>query len=142
MADDGRQRRMAQRVRQSVTHTLERTVKDPRIGFLTITDVKVTGDLQHATIYYTVLGDEQDRKTTRRALQSAKGLIRSELGKSLGTRLTPTVSFQFDAVPENAASIEDALKAAKERDAQIAAEAEGKEYAAGEDPYRESTSDE
>lgn len=137
MADEGRQRRVANRIRQSVTNTLERKVKDPRVGFVTVTDVRVTGDLQHATVYYTVLGDEQERKATRRALESAKGLIRSEMGAALGMRLTPTIEFKVDAVPEQAASIEEALKAAKERDAQIAAEAQGKKYAGGESPYRE-----
>lgn len=137
MADEGRQRRRAARVRQSVTHALERKVKDPRLGFMTITDVRVTGDLQHATIYYTVLGDEDEMKATRRALNSAKGLIRSEVGHALGTRLTPTISFEVDAVPEAAASLEEALRLAKERDAEIAQRSEGKSYAAGESPYRD-----
>lgn len=137
MADEGRQRRRAARVRQSVTHALERKVKDPRLGFMTITDVRVTGDLQHATIYYTVLGDEDEQKATRRALNSAKGLIRSEVGHALGTRLTPTISFEVDSVPEAAASLEEALRLAKERDAEIAQRSEGKTYAGGESPYRD-----
>lgn len=137
MADEGRQRRMAARVRQSVTDTLDRRVKDHRLGFITITDVKVTGDLQHATIFYTVLGDEDEVQATRRALESAKGLIRSQVGRALGTRLTPTIAFELDAVPETAASIEEALQAAKERDAELAKQREGKTYAAGEAPYKQ-----
>lgn len=137
MADEGRQRRVEERIRESVAHTLERKVKDPRLGFITITDVKITGDLQHATVYYTVMGDEKQQKQTRRALQSAKGLIRSEMGAALGIRLTPTLSFQADSLPESAAAIEETLRAARERDAQIAAAAEGKEYAGGESPYVE-----
>ena len=137
MADEGRQRRVAERIRMSVAQTLERKVKDPRLGFMTITDVRVTGDLQHATIYYTVLGDEKEERSTRRALESAKGLIRSEMGATLGTRLTPTISFQLDSLPESAASIEDALRAAKERDAAIRKEAEGKSFAGDESPYKE-----
>ncbi len=135
MADAGRQRRIAERIRESVANTLERKVKDPRLGFVTVTDVRVTGDLQHATIFYTAMGDEQEQKKSARALQSAKGLIRSEVGAALGLRLTPTIAFQQDALPEAAASIEDALRAALARDAQIAAEAKGKEYAGGESPY-------
>lgn len=137
MADEGRQRRVAERIRESVASTLERKVKDPRLGFVTITDVRVTGDLQHATIFYTAMGDEDAQKKSRRALESAKGLIRSEVGAALGIRLTPTIAFQQDALPEEAASIEDALRTALRRDAEIAAAAEGKEYAGGSSPYVE-----
>lgn len=137
MADEGRQRRVAERIRESVASTLERKVKDPRLGFVTITDVRVTGDLQHATIFYTAMGDEDAQKKSRRALESAKGLVRSEVGAALGIRLTPTIAFQADALPEEAASIEDALRNALQRDAEIAAAAEGKEYAGGATPYVE-----
>lgn len=135
MADEGRQRRVAERIREIVATTLDRKVKDPRLGFVTITDVRVTGDLQHATVYYTVMGAEDDQKKTRRALQSAKGLIRSEVGAGLGLRLTPTISFEQDALPDSAASIEEALRAARAKDAQIAAESVGKEYSGEADPY-------
>lgn len=141
MADEGRQRRVAERIRTSVANTLDRKVKDPRLGFLTITDVRVTGDLQHATVYYTVLGDQKDQRKTRRALESAKGLVRSEVGAALGLRLTPTITFQPDSLPESAASIEDALREAKARDAAIAAAAADKDYAGGESPYREERAD-
>ena len=135
MADESRRRRTAERIRASVTNTLERKVKDPRLGFLTITDVRVTGGLQHATIYYTVMGDEKERRKTARALNSAKGLIRSEVGAALGTRLTPTIEFTPDELPEAAASIEEALRVAKARDAEIAAAAADKQYAGEADPY-------
>lgn len=137
MADAARVRRIAERVKVTVARTLERRVKDPRLGFVTVTDVRVTGDLQHATVYYTVLGDEKDWRETRKALESAKGIIRSEVGKALGIRLTPTISFEPDHLPEEVASIEDTLRQARERDAEIAASAEGKSYAGGEDPYRQ-----
>lgn len=137
MADEGRQRRIAERIRSSVTDTLTRKVKDPRLGFLTITDVRVTGDLQHATVYYTVLGDEKDQRNSARALESAKGLVRSEVGGALGLRLTPTITFQADSLPESAQSIEEALREAKARDEAIAASATGKQYAGGDSPYRE-----
>ena len=136
MADEARVRRVQENIKITVARTLERRVKDPRLGFVTITEVKVTRDLHHATIFYTVLGDETSATETRRALESAKGLIRSEVGKSLGLRLTPTITFEEDRLPAEAASIEDALREARERDARIAAEAEGKSYVAGEDAYR------
>lgn len=135
MADEGRQRRVAERIREIVATTLERKVKDPRLGFVTVTDVRVTGDLQHATVYYTVMGTEEDQKKTRRALQSASGLIRSEVGAGLGLRLTPTLSFEADALPESAASIEDALREARAKDERIAAAAVGKKYSGDADPY-------
>ncbi len=135
MADAGRQRRVAERIREIVATTLERKVKDPRLGFVTITDVRVTGDLQHATIYYTAMGDEAAQRKSKRALESAKGLIRSEVGAGLGMRLTPTISFEQDSLPESAATIEDALRSARERDAQIAASSAGKQYAGDASPY-------
>ena len=134
MADQGRQRRIAERIRESVASTLERKVKDPRLGFVTVTDVRITGDLQHATVFYTVTGDEEEQKKTRRALESSKGLIRSEVGAALGIRLTPTITFQADALPEAAASIEEALRAARENDAKIAAAAQGQSFAGDSGP--------
>lgn len=136
MADEARQRRVADRIHQTVAQLLERRIKDPRIGFCTITDVRVTGDLQHATVFYTVYGTDGERTRTQQALNSAKGLIRSEVGKALGIRLTPSLEFVHDALPEQAASFEDALAKARKRDAELAAEAEGKEYAGDADPYR------
>ncbi|WP_350257608.1 30S ribosome-binding factor RbfA [Scrofimicrobium sp. R131] len=137
MADESRVRRVQENIKMTVARTLERRVKDPRLGFITITEVKATRDLQHATIFYTVLGDEKAARDTRKALESAKGLIRSEVGKALGLRLTPTISFEADRLPDEAASIEEALRAARERDAEIARHSADKEYVAGEDPYRE-----
>lgn len=142
MADESRTRRVAENIRATVTRALERTVKDPRLGFLTVTDVRVTRDLQHATVYYTVLGDEKSQRDTAKALRSATGLLRSEVGKTLGTRLTPTLTFEQDSVPEAAASIEDRLREARERDAQTAVEREGKDYAGEADPYRDQEPDE
>lgn len=142
MADEARVRRVAENIRGTVTRALERTVKDPRLGFVTITDVRVTRDLQHATVFYTVLGDEKAWRETGKALESARGLIRSEVGQSLGLRLTPTLEFSADQLPETVASIEDALRDARERDAALAEHAAGKEYAAGEDPYRSNDEDE
>lgn len=137
MADEARVRRVAENIRVTVTQALERRVKDPRLGFITITDVRVSGDLQHATVFYTVLGDQKAWDDTAKALKSAKGLVRSEVGKNLGLRLTPTIAFSPDNLPEQVASIEGALREARERDAKIAQEAQGKQFAGEADPYRE-----
>lgn len=115
---------------------LDGRIKDPRLGFVTVTDVRVTGDLQHASVFYTVLGDAEERAGTAAALESAKGLIRSEVGKQLGTRLTPTLEFVADAIPETAEHLENALREAAARDAEVAARAQGAQYAGESDPYR------
>lgn len=136
MADPARARKLADRIKVIVAETLERRIKDPRLGFVTVTDTRVTGDLQHATVYYTVLGEEADRESTAAALESARGVIRSEVGKQTGIRLTPTLEFIPDALPDNADAIEDLLRKTRERDEQIASLATGASYAGESDPYR------
>lgn len=136
MADANRQRRVEDRIQQTVARLLERRIKDPRLGFLTITDVSVTGDLQHATIFYTVFGKASDAERTAKALNSAKGLIRSEVGKALGIRLTPSIEFVADTLPDSAARLEDALARAQAEDMRVAALAEKAEYAGDADPYK------
>ena len=138
---DGRVRRVADRIREVVARTLDREVKDPRLGFVTITEVRVTGDLQHATVYYTVLGDQQERDDTAVALQRVTGLVRSEVGRAIPLRLTPTIEFSLDTVPEVADRLEAALRAARERDEQLHRLSEGAEYSAGADAYRASGPD-
>jgi ribosome-binding factor A len=136
MADTARARKLADRIHEIVAETLERRVKDPRLGFVTITDTRVTGDLQHATVFYTVLGDAEEQTASTAALNSAKGVVRSEVGRRTGLRLTPTLEFIADAVPENAAHIDELLQAAAARDADVAAQAAGAQYAGDPDPYR------
>ena len=142
MADPARARRVADRIHKTVAQVLERRIKDPRLGFVTITDVRVTADLQQATVFYTVYGTEGERRRSASALKSATGLIRSEVGKALGIRLTPTISFQLDSLPTTARSIEDALAQAQARDAAIARAAEGASYAGDANPYRTKDEDE
>lgn len=142
MADSQRARRLAEQIKTIVARMLERRIKDPRLGFVTVTDARVTGDLQHATIYYTVLGDEQERADTAAALTSATGLIRSEVGKQTGIRLTPTVTFVPDSVPEVAAALEEKLREVRARDAELAEAAVGATYAGESDPYRRAAEDE
>ena len=136
MAENPRARRLADRIKEIVASMLDTKIKDPRLGFITITDVRVTGDLQNAAIFYTVLGDDEARKRTAAALESAKGMLRSEVGKQTGVRLTPALTFHLDAVPQTAAVITDALHEAQRRDAEVAALRVGKSFADGEDPYR------
>ena len=132
----GRVRKVADRVHVIVAEMLERRIKDARLGFVTVTDVRVTGDSQHAAIFYTVLGDDEQRKASGAALESAKGLIRSEVGKQLGLRHTPTLEFILDALPDTAAHIEDVLAKARRIDAEVAAAAAGATYAGDADPYK------
>ena len=141
----GRVRKVADRIRVVVAEMLERRVKDVRLGFVTITDVRVTGDSQHASVFFTVLGDDEQRAATAAALESAKGLIRSEVGKQLGMRHTPSLEFIPDALPESAAHIDDLLAKARQSDAAVAAAAARATYAGDADPYRsapEGSSDE
>lgn len=136
MADSARARKLADAIQQIVATMLDTRIKDPRLGFVTVTDVRVTGDLQHATVFYTVLGDDEERESSAAALASAKGMIRSEVGKRTGVRLTPTLEFVPDALPETAAHLEDALRRAAEEDAALAAKRQGAAYAGDADPYR------
>jgi ribosome-binding factor A len=136
MTDTARARKLADRVREVVAEALEKRIKDPRLGFITVTDARVTGDLQHATVFYTVFGDDADRAATAAALESAKGVLRSEVGKRTGIRLTPSLEFIPDALPESAAQLNDLLAVASQRDAAVAALANGASYAGDPDPYK------
>jgi ribosome-binding factor A len=136
MVESPRQRRVADRVREVVARQLGGRIKDPRLGFTTVTEVRVTGDLHHATVFYTVLGDDQAREATAAALASAKGLIRSEVGKALGLRLTPSLEFQLDQLPEGAHRIEDALREAAARDAALEQLAARSAPVGDPDPYK------
>jgi ribosome-binding factor A len=141
-----RVRRIADRIKVIVAEMLERRIKDPRLGFATITDVRVSGDTQQATVFYTVLAatgttDEADVAATAAALESAKGLIRSEVGKQLGMRHVPTLEFVHDALPETARQIDDLLERVRLSDADVAAAASGAPYAGDPDPYRKPRED-
>ena len=135
MADPARAAKMADRIKVIIAKTLERGLKDPRLGFVTITDVKVTGDLQHASIFYTVYGSDEERTDSAAALKSATGMLRSEVGKNITSRLTPSLEFIADAVPENAKHIEALLAEAASRDSEIGGLRSTAKYAGDEDPY-------
>jgi len=135
MADAARAAKMADRIKVIVAKRLERGIKDPRLGFVTITDVRVTGDMQHASIFYTVYGTDQERADSAAALKSATGMLRTEVGKNITARLTPSLEFIADGVPENAALIDSLLAEAHNRDTEVAALATSATYAGDEDPY-------
>jgi ribosome-binding factor A len=136
-----RNAKVGDRIKVIVAQMLERRVKDPRLGFVTITDVRMTGDGQQASVFYTVMGDEQQRDDTAAALRSATGLIRSEVGKQLGTRITPSITFFLDSVPETAKEIEDLLAKVKASDDEVLSRTAGAQYAGDPDPYKKPVAD-
>jgi ribosome-binding factor A len=122
-------------VRELVAEAI-RTIKDPRLGMITITDSRITPDLREATVYYTVLGDVAEQTATAAALESAKGLLRSTVGKALGLRHSPSLAFEQDVVQDTVKHIDDLLAAARESDAQVHALAAKATYAGEAQPYR------
>ncbi|WP_153123782.1 30S ribosome-binding factor RbfA [Peribacillus tepidiphilus] len=91
-----RANRVGEQMKKELTDIIGRKIKDPRIGFVTVTDVRVTGDLQQATVYISVLGNEEQKQNTLIGLAKAKGFIRSEIGQRIRLRKTPEISFEFD----------------------------------------------
>ena len=141
-AHEARVRRLADRVKVIVAQTLETRVKDPRLGFVTVTDARVTNDMREATVFYTVLGSPEELAETAAALESAKGILRTEVGRQTGVRHTPSLTFIADGVPENARHIDDLLALAAATDAAVAAVRVGAEYAGEPDPYKAPREDE
>jgi len=137
MVDHARARKLAERIKVLVSQALERTVKDPDLGFVTITDVRVTPDLQHATIYYTVFGSPEDKARSAEIIERNRGRIRGEVGHNLSIRLTPTIEFVSDEVPETAAHINELLAEAHRRDDEVAKQAKAAKPAGEANPYKE-----
>jgi ribosome-binding factor A len=140
MADPARARRLAKRISTIVASAIEFEIKDPRLAGVTITDAKVTGDLHDATLFYTVFGasldEEPDYAGAAAALDSAKGVLRSKVGASLGVRFTPTLAFERDTVPDAAVHMEQLLARARAADEDLARVREGAQHAGDVDPYR------
>jgi ribosome-binding factor A len=134
--DPARARRLGEAIAQIVAEMLERRIKDPRLGFITVTEARVTGDLREATVFYTVYGSAEERADTAAALASAAGLIRSEVGRQTGVKHTPSITFEPDTVPDSARNIEELVARARVADAAVAAAREGAEPAGDPDPYR------
>jgi ribosome-binding factor A len=139
--DAARARKLADRISQIVAEMLERRIKDPRLGFVTVTESRLTNDLREATVYYTVYGTDAERADTAAALHSATGIIRSEVGRQLGLRHTPSIEFIADVLPENAHRIEELVSQALHADTELARAREGATYAGDADPYRKPAED-
>jgi ribosome-binding factor A len=131
-----RANKLGDRIAEIVAEMLERRIKDPRLGFVTVTEARVTGDLREATVFYTVYGSDDEVAGTAAALASATGLIRSEVGKQTGLKHTPSISFSQDTVPDTARTIEDLVARARAADAAVAAARDGAVHAGDPDPYR------
>ncbi len=142
MTDPARVRRHAERIRELVASAVRTQIKDPRLGMITITDSRITADLHDASVYYTVLGDATEQQATAAALESAKGLLRSTVGKALGLRHTPTLTFVLDDVQDHAKHIDELLAQARSADAEVQRIAVGAEYAGDPQPYRVEDEDE
>jgi ribosome-binding factor A len=134
--DDAKTRRLAERIAKIVAELLERRIKDPRLGFVTVTEARLTADLREAKVYYTVFGSAEERADTEKALKSATGVIRSEVGRLIGLRHTPSLAFVADALPENAQRIDDLVAAARQKDEELARASEGARHAGDPDPYK------
>jgi len=135
-------RRLAERIGQIVAEMLERRIKDPRLGFVTVTETRLTGDLREATVFYTVYGSPEEQAETAADLRSATGVIRSEVGRQLGLRHSPSIEFVADALPDNARHIEDLVAAARQADEELARTREGATWAGDPDPYKKPAEDE
>lgn len=140
MAENPRAARMAKRIQTIVASAIEREVKDPRLELVTITDVRVTGDLHDATVYYTVRGrsidEEPNLEAAEEALQRAKGQLRKIVGDQLSVRFTPTLNFELDTVPEATAHMEALLNRVRERDAELAELKKNAKPAGDANPYK------
>jgi ribosome-binding factor A len=142
MVDAPRARRLAKRISQIVASTLEHEVKDPRLAMVTITDTRITPDLREATVYYTVYGGEAERTGSAVALASARGVLRTAVGRQTGVRYTPSLEFVPDAIPEGAQRLDEVLEGVRRADAEVATLAVSATYAGEADPYRKPREDE
>jgi ribosome-binding factor A len=140
MVDVGRARKLSKRIATIVASAIEFEIKDPPLAFVTVTDTKVTGDLHDATVFYTVRGetlqDEPDYDGAAKALERAKGTLRTRVGAATGVRFTPTLTFVLDKLPDTARDMEDLLAKARQADADLARIRQGATPAGDPDPYR------
>src|SRR3984885_108625 len=139
--DDPRTRRLAERIAKIVAELLERRIKDPRLGFVTVTEARLTNDLREAKVFYTVLGSAEEREESAAALRSATGIIRSEVGRLIGLRHTPSLEFIADELPENAHRIDELVAAVRQKDEELARASEGAQWAGDPDPYKKPADD-
>ncbi|WP_062105036.1 30S ribosome-binding factor RbfA [Bacillus niameyensis] len=109
-----RANRVGEQMKKELGDIIARKIKDPRVGFVTVTDVQVTGDLQQATVYISILGDEDQKIDTLKGLQKAKGFIRSEIGHRIRLRITPEIEFELDESIDYGNKIESILRQLKD----------------------------
>jgi ribosome-binding factor A len=137
MADAARARRLGERIKVLVAEALERVVKEPDLGLVTFTDVRVTSDLTSAKIYFTVLGSETEQQESIEILERYRGRLRGEIGRQLGIRVTPTIELIRDEVPQSAGELAAVLAEAKRRDAELEQLAKNAKPAGDPQPYRD-----
>ena len=106
----GRMRRVDEAIRQVIGDAMAGELKDPRVGFVTVTDVRTSADLSHARVYVSVLGDEQQRRASLEGLRSAHGFLQRQLAAELHLKRTPTLEFSYDDTTDRALRV-DALLA-------------------------------
>ncbi|MFD1018228.1 30S ribosome-binding factor RbfA [Thalassobacillus hwangdonensis] len=105
-----RANRVGEQMKKELGDIISKKIKDPRVGFVTVTDVQVTGDLQQAKVFISVLGEEKQKQETLVGLAKAKGFIRSEIGNRIRLRKTPEITFEFDDAIERGNRIEKLLR--------------------------------
>ncbi|MCP1144089.1 30S ribosome-binding factor RbfA [Lysinibacillus endophyticus] len=105
-----RSNRIAEQMKKELGDIITRKLKDPRVGFVTVTDVDVTGDLQQATVYISSLGSDREREDTLKALMKASGFIRTEIGQRIRLRRTPEITFEYDSSVEYGNKIDALLR--------------------------------
>jgi len=135
VVDHARARRLAERIKVLAAEALERGVKDPDIGFVTFTDVRVTPDLSHAKIYFTVYGSDEEQQKSIDALERNRGRLRGEIGHRLGILITPTIELIRDEIPATAGALAELLAEAKRRDAEVEQLKKQAKPAGDPDPY-------
>ena len=136
MADLARARRLGERIKVLAAEALVKVVKDPDLGFVTFTDCRVTPDLSHAKLYYTVFGSDEEKERSSEILEANRGRLRGEIGHRLGVRITPTLELEVDEIPANAGALAELLAEAKRRDEEVEKLAKGAQPAGEKDPYR------
>lgn len=110
MAKSFRIERLNESIKELLGELIEGSVKDPRVGFVTITAVEVAGDLESAKVYYTVLGEEDDKLESKKGLQSAGSFLRKTIGRELKLKNSPELRFIYDDTLDRSMDIEDAIR--------------------------------
>ncbi|SDW32550.1 ribosome-binding factor A [Marininema mesophilum] len=110
--------RVGEQIKKELSYVLQQEMKDPRIGFVTVTAVEMSGDLQQAKVFISVYGDDEQKKQTLEGLEKAKGFLRSEVGRRIQLRHTPELVFKFDSSIEHGNQISKLLEEVNKDDEQ------------------------